>query len=176
MSSQPDPEALRIGTAEREEAGRALGEHLAEGRLTPTEYEERVATAFAAQTRADLRPLFEDLPAPHPAFLAPPPSARAYPYAPPPPDASPPSSPPSAYHQPGPPAGVSDRSRIVAGVLQIVLPFGIGRFYTGHTGMAVAQLLVTLFTLGVGALWPLIDGILLLVNGGRDRYGRPLRD
>jgi hypothetical protein len=52
----------------------------------------------------------------------------------------------------------------------------VGRFYTGHIGLAVAQLFVTLLTLGVGAIWPFIDGILLLANGGTDSHGRRLRD
>ncbi|WP_233357087.1 TM2 domain-containing protein, partial [Saccharomonospora iraqiensis] len=68
----------------------------------------------------------------------------------------------------------SGRSAVVAGILQLVVPFGVGRFYTGQTGLAVAQLLVTLLTFGLGALWPMIDGILLLVNGGVDGDGRPL--
>jgi hypothetical protein len=42
--------------------------------------------------------------------------------------------------------------------------------------LALAQLFVTLFTFGIGAIWPLIDGILLLINGGTDSYGRTLRD
>ncbi|PXY26464.1 DUF1707 domain-containing protein [Prauserella flavalba] len=161
MPGDPDSEILRIGTAEREEACRLLGDHFSDGRLTSAEYEERVATALAAHTRADIRPLFTDLPAPRPVYLLPPLEPRAYalPYAPPATELE-----------------RSEKSRIVAGVLQILIPVGTGRFYTGHTSMAVAQLLVTLFTLGAGALWPLIDGILLLVNGGCDGKGRPLRD
>ena len=69
----------------------------------------------------------------------------------------------------------SDKQKIVAGLLQIFLPFGVGRFYTGHVGMGVAQLLVTLFTLGFGAIWPFIDGIVLLAGSPTDREGRPLR-
>ncbi|MDX2599670.1 TM2 domain-containing protein [Streptomyces caniscabiei] len=67
----------------------------------------------------------------------------------------------------------SDKSKIVAGVLSVFLgPLGIGRFYTGHTGLAVAQL-VTLGGLGV---WTLIDGlILLLSNDKTDAAGRILR-
>ena len=60
-------------------------------------------------------------------------------------------------------------------MLQIVLPFGVGRFYTGHTGLGVAQLLIVLLTYGVGAIWPIIDGIVLLVGGGTDSYGRQLQ-
>ena len=37
---------------------------------------------------------------------------------------------------------LSDKSKIVAGILQLFLGgFGAGRFYTGHTGMAVAMIL-----------------------------------
>ena len=69
----------------------------------------------------------------------------------------------------------SDKSKIVAGLLQVLLPLGIGRMYMGHTGMGVAQLLVTIFTCGVGALWPFVDGILILVNDTKDAQGRMLR-
>ncbi|PXY19298.1 DUF1707 domain-containing protein [Prauserella muralis] len=166
MPSDPDPDQLRIGTSEREEASRVLADHFAEGRLTTDEYDERVAGALAARTVAELRPLFEDLPAPRPSFLAPP--APPFGSAPPNPYAV------AARPPAGPPAPVSDRSKVVAGVLQIVLPMGAGRFYTGHIGLALAQLFVTLVTLGVGAIWPIIDGVLLLVNGGVDRDGRRL--
>ncbi len=45
----------------------------------------------------------------------------------------------------------------------------------GHIGIGVAQLVVTLVTLGCGAVWSWVDGILILVNGGTDGDGRPLR-
>jgi TM2 domain-containing membrane protein YozV len=71
---------------------------------------------------------------------------------------------------------LSDKSRVVAGVLGIVLGgFGAGRFYTGHTGMAIAQIAVTWLTCGIGHIWPLIDGIILLAQGGTDANGRVLR-
>jgi TM2 domain-containing membrane protein YozV len=69
----------------------------------------------------------------------------------------------------------SDKSKIVAGLLQVLLPLGIGRMYMGHTGIGVAQLLVTIFTCGVGALWPFVDGIIILVNDTKDADGRMLR-
>lgn len=67
----------------------------------------------------------------------------------------------------------SDKSKVTAGLLQIFLGgLGIGRFYTGHTGMAIAQL-VTCGGLGV---WALIDGILFFVKDDRtDSQGRVLR-
>jgi TM2 domain-containing membrane protein YozV len=83
--------------------------------------------------------------------------------------------PQGAYGQPG--VVYSDKSKLVAGLLGIFLgTFGVGRFYTGHTGIAVAQLLVGVLTCGLGGLWGLIDGILILVNGGTDAQGRVLRD
>lgn len=71
----------------------------------------------------------------------------------------------------------SDKSKMVAGLLQIFLgSFGAGRFYTGHMGLAIAQIAVTWLTCGAGALWPLIDGIMMLMGKVPDAQGRPLRD
>ncbi|GGM63075.1 hypothetical protein GCM10011608_55420 [Micromonospora sonchi] len=79
--------------------------------------------------------------------------------------------------QPGYPQGVSDKSKVVAGVLQILLgAFGVGRFYMGDTKTGVIQLIVTLVTCGFGGIWGFVDGILILVKGGVDGQGRPLRD
>jgi TM2 domain-containing membrane protein YozV len=82
---------------------------------------------------------------------------------------------PYGYDQHGRP--YSDKQKLIAGLLQILVGgLGIGRFYTGHIGIGIAQLVVTLVTCGIGALWGLIDGILILVNGGTDAQGRPLRE
>lgn len=71
----------------------------------------------------------------------------------------------------------SDKSKVTAGVLQIVLgAFGAGRFYVGDPGTAVAQIAVTWLTCGIGGIWPLVDGILMLTGSKtRDPQGRPLR-
>ncbi len=69
----------------------------------------------------------------------------------------------------------SDRLRLVAGLLQILVPLGIGRIYMGNVGLGVLQMLVTVITCGVGALWPFIDGIVILVGDPKDQHGRPLR-
>ncbi|MGA4538775.1 TM2 domain-containing protein [Uniformispora flossi] len=58
----------------------------------------------------------------------------------------------------------SQKSKVAAGVLQILLgTFGAGRWYTGHKGMALAQL----FTCGGLGIWALIDGILFLTSNDR---------
>ncbi len=70
-------------------------------------------------------------------------------------------------------AQLSEKSKVTAGILQILLGgFGAGRFYTGHTGMALAQL----FTCGGLGVWSLIDGILFLTSNDRtDSDGRLLK-
>ncbi len=85
---------------------------------------------------------------------------------------------------PGAPYGVhpvtgipySDKSKLVAGLLQIFLPMGAGRFYTGHTTLGIIQLVVTVVTCGAGSLWPFIDGIMMLMGSVPDAEGRPLRE
>jgi TM2 domain-containing membrane protein YozV len=82
---------------------------------------------------------------------------------------------------PGAPFGVepatgmpySDKSKTAAGVLNILLP-GVGRLYTGHIGIGIAQIAVTLFTC-LGWLWPVIDGVMMLTGRVTDAEGRPLR-
>ncbi|MFJ1461543.1 TM2 domain-containing protein [Nocardia wallacei] len=71
----------------------------------------------------------------------------------------------------------SDKSKMVAGLLQIFLgSFGVGRFYLGYPGLAVGQIAVTWLTCGIGGIWPLIDGIMILTGKVRDQYGRPLQE
>lgn len=203
MSEAFGPEQQRIGNQQREEAITALNDHFAMARLDIGEYQERVNRASGAQAYSELAELFRDLPQPHPPFLAPPsvpftavpppppgfppqPTQPYYPpptgpqpqYAPPPPGMAPPGM---GYPNPAAPYGydpvsglpLSDKSKVAAGVLQLFLgQFGIGRFYMGDTGIAVAQLL----TCGGCGIWSLIDGIMILINGGTDAQGRKLRD
>ncbi|GAA4684824.1 hypothetical protein GCM10023347_45010 [Streptomyces chumphonensis] len=67
----------------------------------------------------------------------------------------------------------SDKSKITAGLLTLLVgSLGIGRFYTGHVGIGVAQLL----TCGGLGIWALIDGIMTLTkNDATDAQGRILR-
>jgi hypothetical protein len=192
----PDPRSIRIGTTEREQAVKALGEHFAHGRLEPSEFEERMTAAYAARTAAELDRLFADLPsAPsgqyptqfvtgqHPAGL---PGTGQYPTG-----AYSGAFPPAPYtgghlvphgYDPQAPYGrdpvsgfpYSDRSKVVAGLLQLFLPIGIGRLYAGHTGIGIAQFVLTLF-FGIGMIWAFIDGIVILAGRPTDGRGRPLR-
>jgi hypothetical protein len=279
--SEPTPPPLRIGNADREDAAAVLAEHFSHGRLDGEEYEERVATAWAARTIEELRGVFADLPAPFPRVLreaarpapdgliptgfadagfAPPgfgqpgfaqpgfgqtgfptgglpsggfgagefgaggfgaagfgagptaaygppaglsgdPQRTGYPrwsapyaesYAAPYPSGLP-RPPLPAQRGPGLPmstwdtdapfgrdprtgAPYSDKSKVTAGVLQLALGFaGIGRFYTGHVGIGLAQMLVTILTFGLGAAWGFVDGVLMLAGDPTDPQGRPLR-
>jgi TM2 domain-containing membrane protein YozV len=90
-------------------------------------------------------------------------------YAPPPPP------PPAPGYAPDP----AQKSRIAAGILGILLGgLGIHRFYLGYVGIGIAQIAVTIVTFGVGSIWGLIEGILILTGNGitKDAKGRPLRD
>jgi TM2 domain-containing membrane protein YozV len=162
--SQP---SIRIGNAEREAAVRELGEHYAAGRLDAAEYEERTTAAYAARTADDLVPLFDDLPREQPTVAIPQRATVGVP--------APMAYDPEAPYGRDPVTGrpYSDRLKVIAALLQLFLPFGTGRFYTGHTGIAIAQLL--LVVVGVGVVWSFIDGIVLLAGAPTDPQGRPLR-
>lgn len=68
------------------------------------------------------------------------------------------------------------KSKMAAGLLGIFLGgWGIHNFYLGNTGRAIAQIIVTIVTCGIGALWGLIEGILILCgNINTDANGNPL--
>jgi Domain of unknown function (DUF1707) len=75
---------LRIGTAERTAAMKALDVHLDAGRLGVEEYGDRSAIAAGATHASELQALFTDLPEPHPPLPGTPPapqSASALPVA-----------------------------------------------------------------------------------------------
>src|SRR4051794_1052379 len=100
----------------------------------------------------------------------------------------PPPPPPGAYYDPSAPYGrhpqtgepLSEKSKVVAGLLQLIGLFGlvgIGRIYLGYTGLGVAQLVVGLVTCGIGAVvWGIIDAVLIFTDKVRDPEGRPLRE
>lgn len=90
--------------------------------------------------------------------------------------------PPSLSQYSAPPAlasGDDRKSKLAAGLLGIFLGgLGIHRFYLGYTTIGVVQILVTLITCGVGSLWGLIEGILIIAGTTitTDAQGRPLKD
>lgn len=119
----------------------------------------------------------------------PPPPPQQPDYPPPPGQyGPPPGGYPPVYGDPTAPYGrhpltgepYSDKSKTIAGLLQLIGLFGvvgIGRIYLGYTGLGIAQLVVGLLTCGIGAvIWGIIDAILLLTDRVRDPQGRPLRD
>ena len=59
-------ESIRIGDEERNKAVALLSDHLAEGRLTQSEFNDRLGLVLSAKTAAEVEPLFTDLPGPNP--------------------------------------------------------------------------------------------------------------
>ncbi|MDR0463399.1 MAG: NINE protein [Pseudomonadales bacterium] len=77
------------------------------------------------------------------------------------------------------PVNPEAKSRMVAGLLGIFIgSLGVHRFYLGYIGIGIAQILVTIVTCGIGSLWGLIEGILILTGNGvkTDAKGNPLVD
>ncbi len=119
---------------------------------------------------------------------APPPPPGPDPSSVPPPPAAGYPPPPAAAYQPpaggqGPavgPDGTPLKSKMVAGLLGIFLGgFGVHNFYLGNTNKGIIQIVVTLVTCGIGAIWGTIEGILILVGNqgfSTDAQGRPLTD
>lgn len=68
------------------------------------------------------------------------------------------------------------KSQLAAGLLGVFLGgFGVHRFYLGYVGIGIAQILVTVFTCGIGWIWGFIEGILILTgNINKDAQGEPL--
>jgi hypothetical protein len=119
----------------------------------------------------------------------------------PPPYFPPPNYPPPYYPPPGyypdlaapygrnPMTGepFSDKSKVVAGLLQLlglVGVLGVGRLYLGYTTLGITQLVgglvLGLVTCGIGfivpVVWGIVDAVLILTDKVRDPAGRPLRD
>lgn len=74
------------------------------------------------------------------------------------------------------PASRSDRSRVLAGVLQLFIP-GVGRMYLGYYAIGTLQLIFALCSFGLFHLWSIIDGIVILSGGVKfDGFGRVLAE
>ena|ERR1700722_2440376 len=58
----PESSSLRVSDSDREQLAGELREHMLAGRLSSDEFEERVAKAYQARTRAELEQLKTDLP------------------------------------------------------------------------------------------------------------------
>ena len=80
------------------------------------------------------------------------------------------------YQQAGYQMGVQPKSKIAAGLLGIFLGgWGVHNFYLGYTSKAVIQIVVSLCTCGIGAIWGFVEGIMILAGSiNTDADGRPL--
>lgn len=76
--------------------------------------------------------------------------------------------------------GQQGQSRLLVGLLGIFVGgWGVHRFLMGYTTIGIIQIVVTLVTCGFGALWGLVEGIMVLARSEqfqRDAHGRPLAD
>ena len=128
------------------------------------------------------------MPPPSPPQHSPQPIVPAYPapYPNAPPGYYPPQAQGDVHHHHyniAPAVGTSPRSRIVAGLLGLLLPgLGIHRFYLGYAGAGICYLLMTLvfvwltcgFSAYIAIFIGFIEGIIILCGGMNDAEGRPL--
>ena len=72
---------------------------------------------------------------------------------------------------------MSNKDKTTAGILGILLGgLGIHRMYLGFVGIGLLQLVVSVFTFGIGSIWGFIEGILILVQDDwTDSEGRLLK-
>ena len=68
----------------------------------------------------------------------------------------------------------SDKQNMVAGLLGILVPFGVHKFCIGDSQGGVIRLIVTVVTCGTGDWWSIIEGIAIMVNCGVDAEGEQL--
>jgi hypothetical protein len=109
---------------------------------------------------------------PLPKAYSPPQRPNAVPHTYPPPPPPPLGTDPYMQRTPMP-----QKSKLAAGLFGIFLGgLGIHRFYLGYVGIGVAQIVVTLLTFGLGSMWGLVEGILILAGSiDKDAEGRPLK-
>ncbi|MDR1014188.1 MAG: TM2 domain-containing protein [Coriobacteriales bacterium] len=70
------------------------------------------------------------------------------------------------------------KSKVFTGLLGIFLGgLGVHRFYLGYKMIGIIQIAVSFVTLGYGALWGIIEGILILAGVAikTDAKGMPLK-
>jgi len=93
-------------------------------------------------------------------------------YAPPPATAAPAGPMPGAPAPGGNPnVPMSDKSKMTAGLLGIFLGgFGVHSFYLGNTNKGIIQIVVTVFTCGLGSLWGLYEGIMIITGNEAYQY------
>lgn len=106
------------------------------------------------------------------------PGGQKYQQTPPPPQGTPPHQQQDYHQQPPKPHYAPQqqgKSKVAAGLLGILLgSLGVHNFYLGYHGKAIAQLLITLLSLGflafASAIWGLIEGILILVSKPGEKW------
>src|SRR4051812_46245507 len=62
VSEQPDPMSMRASDADRERVAQVLHKAMADGRLTVSELDERLAGLYRSKTFGELVPFVRDLP------------------------------------------------------------------------------------------------------------------
>lgn len=70
------------------------------------------------------------------------------------------------------------KSKLAAGLLGLFFGnIGVHNFYLGFTGKGVVQIVLSIFTCGIGGIWGFIESIMILAGAiNKDAKGIPLKD
>lgn len=75
------------------------------------------------------------------------------------------------WNSPNSQAPVQENKKIMAGVLALLVGgFGVHKFVLGYTNEGIIQIVISIFTCGIGGLIPFIEGIIYLTKSDEEFY------
>ena len=81
------------------------------------------------------------------------------------------SKPKEDRNSPNSQAPVQENKKIMAGVLALLVGgLGVHKFVLGYTNEGIIQIVISIFTCGIGGLIPFIEGIIYLTKSDEEFY------
>ncbi|MDD2986157.1 TM2 domain-containing protein [Flavobacterium sp.] len=75
------------------------------------------------------------------------------------------------WNSPNSQAPVQENKKIMAGVLALLVGgLGVHKFVLGYTNEGIIQIVISIFTCGIGGLIPFIEGIIYLTKSDEEFY------
>ena len=68
-------------------------------------------------------------------------------------------------------APIQENKKVMAGVLALLVGgFGVHKFVLGYTNEGIIQIVISIFTCGIGGIIPFIEGIIYLTKSDEEFY------
>ncbi len=74
------------------------------------------------------------------------------------------------------PLGPVPQSKILCGLIALLVPIGIHRFLMGYTTIGILQVIVVTISCGIGVIWPMIEGLMIFTDSLKMADGEDLLD